>query len=225
MMPTSILGANRRRRSDDDSLAGHAYRAIKEQIVTLTLPPAAVVDESALSAELAVGLTPVRQALRRLEQENLVVILPRRGTMVADLNFSDLQKIFEMRLELESLAARLAAQRAPRQALSAMTDLLATAPDLVAAGDNARLIDLDRTFHTLVARAAQNEFLEQTLDWLYCHVLRLWRLSLAQMAVIDAAIDELQAIDRAIRNGDGDCAAELMRTHVRHFQDEFSKTF
>jgi DNA-binding GntR family transcriptional regulator len=225
MMPTSILGASRRRRSDDDSLAGHAYRAIKEKIVSLTLPPAAVVDENALSAELAVGLTPVRQALRRLEQENLVVILPRRGTMVADLNFSDLQKIFEMRLELESLTARLAAQRASREALSAMTDLLATAPVLVAAGDNARLIELDRTFHALVARAAQNEFLEQTLDWLYCHVLRLWHLSIAQMAVIDAAIDELQAIDRAIRSGDEDCAAELMRTHVRHFQDEFSKTF
>ena len=89
-----------------------AYRAIKARIVALEMPPASVVDETALVDELGVGLTPVRQALRRLALENLVVILPRRGTLVADLNASDLSKIYEMRVELETLAARLAAERA-----------------------------------------------------------------------------------------------------------------
>src|SRR4051812_44007774 len=120
MLPTSMLAVSSRRRVEADSLNGIAYQAIKEKIIALELPPAALVDEAQLAAELGIGLTPVRQALRRLALENLVVILPRRGTLVADLNFSDLQKIFEIRSELEALAADLAAQRASRDQLIEM---------------------------------------------------------------------------------------------------------
>ena len=97
------------------------YRQIKEKIITLRLPPASMIDEERLANQMNIGLTPVRQALRRLALENLVVILPRRGTMVADLNLADLQKIFELRVELETLAARLAAQRATPEQIAAVS--------------------------------------------------------------------------------------------------------
>jgi len=225
MLPTSILGATSRRRDEDDSLNTAAYRKIKDKIIALELPPASLIDEARLANELSIGLTPVRQALRRLALENLVVILPRRGTMVADLNFSDLQKIFEMRSELESLAAQLAAQRATPEQVSEMENLLREAENLIAAADNNRLIELDRTLHALIARATQNEFLEQTLDGLYCHVLRLWNLSLQRMNVLSDAMDEHRQLLEAIKAHNGERAAMLMRAHIRHFQETFERTF
>ena len=83
-----------------------------------------VLDEQALADAIGVGLTPVRQALRRLAWESLVVILPRRGTIVADLHPADIENIFEMRLELEALAAELAALRATPAELDALDELM-----------------------------------------------------------------------------------------------------
>jgi len=224
MLPTSMLAVSSRRRVVADSLNGAAYYAIKEKIIALELPPASLVDEAKLADELAIGLTPVRQALRRLALENFVVILPRRGTLVADLNLSDLQKIFEMRLELEALAATLAAKRATPPQLAEMAHLLSETEVLIKAGDQRKLIELDRALHALIARCAHNEFLEQTLEWLYGHVLRLWNLSLHRMGVLPTAMAEHHTIFQALQRGDSQCAATLMSAHVQHFQAEFSKT-
>ncbi len=225
MLPTSILTTTSRRRAADDSLNSVAYRKIKDKIIALELPPASLIEEADLAKALNVGLTPVRQALRRLALENLVVILPRRGTMVADLNFSDLQKIFEMRLELEALAAQQAATRATPEQLNEMGNLLDEAQTLIAGQDNQKLIELDRALHALIARCAHNEFLEQTLDWLYCHVLRLWHISLNQMDVLSEAMEEHRQIWMALKTGNGDRAALIMRAHVQHFQASFQRTF
>jgi DNA-binding GntR family transcriptional regulator len=78
MLPSSMLAASSRQRSQVESMNGFAYRAIRDRIISLEMPPTSVVDEATLAEELGVGLTPVRQALRRLALENLVVILPRR---------------------------------------------------------------------------------------------------------------------------------------------------
>ncbi|MFN8493054.1 MAG: GntR family transcriptional regulator [Caldilineaceae bacterium] len=225
MLPTSILGATSRRREEDDSLNNVAYRKIKEKIIALELSPAALIDEAGLAAELQIGLTPVRQALRRLALENLVVILPRRGTIVADLNFSDLQKIFEMRSELEALAAQLAAQRATPEQLAEMESVLSQAEMFIATGDNDKLIEIDRTLHSLIARYAQNEFLEQTLDWLYGHVLRLWNISLHRIDILSEAMNEHHQLLEAMRMRNGERSANLMRAHIQHFQDTFRSTF
>ena len=91
--PTSLLGAAGRR-TPDGSLGAEAYKRIRERIVSLELAPASLIDEQSLAAEIGLGLTPVRQALRRLAWENLVVIMPRRGTLVADVNPADLSALF-----------------------------------------------------------------------------------------------------------------------------------
>jgi DNA-binding GntR family transcriptional regulator len=221
MVTTSMLATSHSRRASATSQSGEAYRLIKERIVTLALPPATPIDEAALMAELGLGRTPIREALQRLALENLVVILPRRGTIVADLNMSDLQKIFEMRVELEVMAVRLAAERALPAHIAAMDQLLAGAEALLQGGDNYELIRLDHEAHRLIARAAQNEFLEETLDWLYTHVLRLWYVSLSRVRRLREAIEEHRAIADHLRRGDGEGAAALMRAHITEFQDQF----
>jgi DNA-binding GntR family transcriptional regulator len=221
MITTSMLTTSRSRRAGATSQSGEAYRQIKEKIVTLELPPAALVDEARLIAELGLGRTPIREALQRLALENLVVILPRRGTIVADLNMSDLQKIFEIRLELEALAARLAAQRATPAQVAAMEALFADADTLLHNGDNDALIRLDHQAHRLLAQAAHNEFLEETLDRLYNHVLRLWYVALHRVQRLREAVEEHRAIIALVKAGDGERAAQIMHGHVAAFQDQF----
>ena len=85
------------------------------------------------------------------------------------------------------------------------------------------VFSLHQQFHVLIARAAHNEFLAETLEWLYGHVLRLWNLALHRVDSLNQAVGEHSAIFEAIQAKDGARAAELMRAHVIHFQQEFSK--
>jgi DNA-binding GntR family transcriptional regulator len=221
MITTSMLTTSHSRRASATSQSGEAYRLIKERIITLELPPAAVIDEAKLMADLGLGRTPIREALQRLALENLVVILPRRGTIVADLNMSDLQKIFEIRVDLELLAVRLAAQRATPAQIAAMAALFASADALLGRGDNYELIRLDHEAHRLLAKAAHNEFLEETLERLYNHVLRLWYVSLHRVQRLREAIEEHREIIALVEAGDGEGAARIMRAHIAEFQAQF----
>jgi DNA-binding GntR family transcriptional regulator len=221
MLPATLLTASRQRRANGDSHSEVAYRILKEKIVTLQLPPASLLNEAELMAELDLGRTPIREALQRLALENLVVILPRRGTIVADLNMSDLQKIFEIRLELEVYAARLAAERATPTQIAEMEALFASSDVIIQRGDYHQLIHLDQQAHRLLAQAAHNEFLEETLERLYTHVLRLWYVSLHKVSRLSEAIEEHRDIIAAVKAGDGQRAGEIMRAHVTGFQAQF----
>jgi len=220
MIATSML-TTQSRREQAVSQSSEAYRSIKEKIITLELPPASLIDEAKLIADLGLGRTPIREALQRLALENLVVILPRRGTIVADLNMSDLQKIFEIRIELEICAVRLAARRATAAQIDAMEALFHDADRLLGDGDNYQLIQLDHQAHRLVAEAAHNEFLEDMLDHLYNHVLRLWYVSLQRVQRMREAIEEHREIVAAIRASDAERAALVMHAHITAFQAQF----
>jgi DNA-binding GntR family transcriptional regulator len=214
--PTSLLGTAGRR-TPDGSLGAEAYRRIRERIVSLELAPASLIDEQTLAAEIGLGLTPVRQALRRLAWENLVVIMPRRGTLVADVNPADLSALFEVRIELEGLAAELAASRATPRQLEALADLMQRTGDALASPHP------DHEMHELLARAAHNEVLAQSLDTHYVHVLRLWNIAIERVGELPSAIGEHVAIAQAVTDHDGASARELMRTHVSHFQESYSR--
>lgn len=222
MMPATLLTASHQRRVNHHSRSEAAYRIIKEKIVTLELPPASLLNEADLMTELDLGRTPIREALQRLALENLVVILPRRGTIVADLNMSDLQKIFEIRLELEVLAVRLAAERATPAQIAVMEALFAQADEIIRQGDYHQLIHLDHQAHRLLAQAAQNEFLEETLERMYTHILRLWYVSLHKVSRLAEAIAEHRDIIAAVKSGDSCRAAEIMRAHITGFQNQFT---
>ena len=222
MLSATLLTASRQHRVNHDSRSEAAYRILKEKIVSLELPPASLLNEADLMAELDLGRTPIREALQRLALENLVVILPRRGTIVADLNMSDLQKIFEIRLELEAYAVRLAAERATPAQIVEMETLFANCDEIIHRGDYDQLIRLDHQAHVLLAQAAHNEFLEETLERLYTHVLRLWYVSLHKVSRLTEAIEEHREIIAAIKARDGQRAAEIMRAHITGFQAQFS---
>ncbi len=203
-----------------ERLSERAYRLIKEKIVTLALPPAQVIDEQSLMRDLGLGRTPIREALLMLAKEGLVVILPRRGTIVSDVRLTDLQKIFELRLVLEGYCARLAAQRITAAQLSEMEAVLCGL-DEAADGDPRLLMDVDRRFHELLYRAAGNEYLEQALTSLYALSLRLWHLALERTAgAWDAVRTHIEDLE-ALKARDGERAERLIRDHIEAFQQQF----
>ena len=219
--PTSARAARQRRRTAPDSLGDIAYAGIRQRITSLALPPGSPVNEAALAAELGVGLAPVRSALRRLAWENMVVILPRRGTLVSELDVADLQEIFELRVELEGLSARLAGERAGEDERASLQALIERTRSSLADGDQQALIELDRELHTAIAAAAGNTLLAAQLDWLYGHVLRLWSVTLDRVSALRASVAEHEAVVDAIVRGDGAEAQTRMQAHVRRFQAAF----
>lgn len=198
------------------SLADRAYHALREMIVSLELRPGAVIDEPGLMERLGIGRTPTREALRRLAQERLVEVFPRRGMFVTRVEIRDLASVTEVRSILESRAARLAAERATdddRAALDSLLDELEARADL----DTARLMALDERIHRQVYSSAHNPFLESTLEEYYVLALRIWYLALDRTRELKQAVLGHRELLEAIRDGDADTAEETMRRHVLDF--------
>lgn len=196
-----------------------AYELIRDRITTLELPPGAPINEQRLAEELDMGLAPVREALKLLAHDDLVIVTPRHGLYVADVDVPDLGQISEMRLSLESLCARLAAQRATPDdlvVLEALRQEQATIPP----EDSQRLFDFDHRFHQAIARAAHNKYLARTLDHFFGLSQRLWNLALPHIEFLPAAVEKHLDLLEAIRAGDADRAEQIMRSHVQDFYDK-----
>jgi DNA-binding GntR family transcriptional regulator len=196
-----------------ESLADKAYHAIRDLIVSLELAPGAVIDERELIERLGIGRTPVREALRRLAQERLVEVYPRRGMFVTGVDVRELARLSEVRLVLEPEAARLAAERATEADREQLGALLA---ELDAGGSE--LMGLDERVHRAVYRAAHNHLLEATLEQYYVLALRIWSIALDRAHDLEEAVEAHRSLLEAIRDGDGERAAATMRAHVENFE-------
>lgn len=198
--------------------ADRAYRLIKEKIITVEMPPGSVIRETQLMAELGLGRTPIREALMQLETENLVEVVPRRGLFVTEISITDLQQIFEVRVEIESLCARLAAQRFTAEDLAEMSCLVA---EYQAADKSNKkwLLDQDRRLHSLLARATGNKFLYDEFEKFYNLSIRIWHLAFNRMEPEDVDVEAHLDILAAIEAGDCDGAGQRMREHIEHFHN------
>ena len=198
------------------SLAEKAYHAIRELIVSLELAPGAVIDEPDLMERLGIGRTPVREALRRLAHERLVEVYPRRGMFVTGVDVRELSRLSEVRIVLEPEAARLAAERATDADRAVVAELL---DELSEAGRSDReLMELDERIHGAVYRAAHNDLLEATLGQYFVLALRIWSMAADRQPDLEEAVDAHRTLLEAIRDGDGERAADAMRAHVQNFE-------
>jgi DNA-binding GntR family transcriptional regulator len=194
------------------SLADRAYIGIRDLIVSLELPPGALIDERQLVESLGIGRTPVREALRRLAQEQLVEVFPRRGMFVTGVDVRDLARISEVRAALEPEAARLAATRAT----DAERDDLAELGDRITRG--ADLMALDERIHRAVYAAAHNHLLEKTLGEYYVLALRIWMIALERAEDLEEAVEAHRDLIHEIVVGNAEGAARHMRSHVENFE-------
>jgi DNA-binding GntR family transcriptional regulator len=188
------------------SLTDDAYVAIKRMIVTVELPPEAVVDEVALQTQLNIGRTPIREAIQRLERDQFVRVVPRRGVFVTS----------ETRSVIEPYAARLAAERGTADVWDQMEKELvlgvSSAPEL--------MLDADRRCHELMWAAAGNRFLTDTLDMLYAQSERVWYLYVRDVIDMHDVLAEHTEMLDVLRSGNVEHSGYLMANHVKQFHDE-----
>jgi len=201
------------------SLSQQAYDVIRRKIVSLEMPPGAIISEAELKRELGLGRTPIREALQRLALEKLVQIIPRRGIFVTDISITDLQRLFEMRMALETLAARLAATRGTPEHWSKMEAILDNLSVEGGDYDNETLIAVDELWHQLLYDATDNKFLHDTLTTLYALSLRLWYYFLDKIGGMQWAVLEHREILTALMDRDPDRASALLAEHIQEFQE------
>lgn len=211
--------------ASQNTASDKAYDLIKEKILFLELEPGSIINEQELSEKLDLGRSPIRSALRRLQRENLVVILPRQGTLVSNITLAEFHEVFELRLELEGFAAFLAAKRVKPHHLEAFEDLLGDAERHVQDGNNLLDIEIDGRFHALITEIAGNRYLQQTLEELFHHSIRLFNLSRTRSASVSEEMPNYRAIYECLKNRDAEGARDWMREHIRASQERISASF
>jgi DNA-binding GntR family transcriptional regulator len=208
------------------SLAEKAYLLLRDRIITLRLAPGAILHESELASELKVGRTPVREALKRLAEESLVTVLPRRGTFVSDINITDITHISEIRLELEGLAAALAAKRGEEEQVSVLLSHAREHQRVRDQLNQKEAIRWDIRIHRHIHEASQNPFLSDTLERYLILAVRLWFVLLPRLERLresPMAKKSHVQIAEAIAAGDAGEAKRFMRRHVSRFLADFRR--
>ncbi len=197
------------------SLAERAFRRLRDAIVRGELPGGTKISERGLAQSLGISAQPVRDALRRLEADGMVVTQPRSGTVVAEFGADRLAEMGRIRAALEGSAAALAAERAGPADLAALEAQLVAMRQATAAADTARLAEANERFHALLHAAAGNAFLLRSLTALrgYDHVHRVRALESAPLE-LPRALAEHAGLVEALRQRDPDLAEARMRAHV-----------
>ena len=200
------------------SLTDLAYLLLRDRLVMLEIKPGEPINEDRLRTEFGVGRTPIREALKRLEQERLVVAFPRRGTFATDVNISDLSHISEVRRTLEPLAAAAAAERATSEDRAALTELRSQLDTATPSGDNTELLRTDVGVHRAIYRCVHNPFLEDTLIRYDNLATRIWCVFVPRLSGMAGHVDEHVPLLTAIIEGDAEKAAALTHAHVTGFE-------
>jgi DNA-binding GntR family transcriptional regulator len=201
-------------------LADRAYAELRDRLVTLTIPPGAPIDEDVLGAELEMGRTPVREAIKRLALENLVTVFPRRGTFASEINITDLAHISDVRAQLEGHAAYRAAQRITEAQRAELEQLLAELGESQGSDDVEALMALDARVHRFVYRCAGNPYMEETLGRYLNLSLRIWHLVIDRLPHLFTRVHEHDDVLHAIAAGESERAREIVAEHVATFERE-----
>jgi DNA-binding GntR family transcriptional regulator len=209
--------------SDDawPSLAKRAYIRLREQIITTELPPGTLLREEDLMQRIGVGRTPIREAIQWLTRDGFVTVMPRRGTLVTEVNITDLAAIYEVRAHLESWEAGLAAERATEADRVEALGLMRELQELTDRDGFQALLALDRRVHRFVYRCSKNPFLIDTIDQYQNLSLRILHVAMARYPALTSSLhdvvgDQLKLLD-AIIHHDPVTAKDVAAAHVLSF--------
>lgn len=198
------------------SLAEEAYLALHRRIVRGQLAPGETLLEPALCEELGISRTPLREALKRLAGEGLVVMPRNRRARVAPIDARELEHLFEVEAGLESLAAGLAAERMTNTELKRLESLQERLERLLAKGDRNAYFELNQRIHGLIVAGARNPVLEETHRGLLGRLERARYLALDRLGRWQESTEEHREILEALKARDGDLARRLLADHVQH---------
>ena len=185
---------------------------LRRRIVDCDYPPGERLTEERLAKDFGVSRNPVREALRVVESEGLVRMVARRGAFVATPDASTIADIFSVRERLETLAARLAAERATKADVASLRLMLDAAREATEQGDFSRVAELNSRLHLRVIEISGNRWLASIASSLYLHVQWIFRIG-AQHRAPHSWIEHIRLVD-AIEAGDPDEAEAAASAHV-----------
>ena len=186
---------------------------LRERIVRGHYPPGTHLVEDRLANDLGVSRNPVREGLRVLESEGLVRVVPRRGAVVATPSDEDVREIFEVRMPLEQLAARLAARRRDDSHIAAFEGILERSTEALKQRDAAELTALNSAFHEQVLEAAANTYLQSIMQRMRSRMKWIFSQTAAGARGQDS-VDEHHQMYMAIKEQNGEEAAAVASLHV-----------
>jgi len=188
------------------------YNKLREMIITGVLPVGAPLTEPALARQFRVSRTPIREALRRLQQDGLIERGSRR-MQVRGLSAEETLEIYDVRIMLETLAARAAAERRTEWDLMKLeqvhASMIAAIPD-----DPYRLVRYNRTFHETVWAMSHNGTLVDLLSRLHAHLIRYRETTLTYRDRWGHVLEEHRNLVEAIRVGDRATAGQIAEQHM-----------
>lgn len=189
---------------------------LRDAIITGVLKPGERLMEIQLAEELGVSRTPVREAIRKLELEGFVIMIPRRGTYVADMSIKDINEVFEVRTALDVLAAGLAAERITEDELEQMERLLVQIGEHIEKGDMDKIVEVDSKFHDILYQASRNDRLVGIINNLREQLTRFRSISMSYPGRLKNTLEEHSRMVEALAARNSELAQQLAVEHMEN---------
>jgi DNA-binding GntR family transcriptional regulator len=202
-----------------NSLASNIFKTLRDRIVFMEYPPGSSISEKDLCKSFKVSRTPLREAIRLLEDMKLVTVIPRYGSYVSPIDINEIRCAFEVKIRLEGLAGEVAAKRITNDKLKELHALIEKAEPLLKEDAQRTLIEIDTNFHEIIYQSAQNPILQEILENLQSRCARLWNSSLSESVPIQEIVSQLKEIYLSLEKRDCEKAKLLLEQHVRYFID------
>lgn len=205
---------NKKEASDKYSLRGKVFNKIREDILSGIYQDNDELKENTIALELGVSRTPVREALRQLELEGLVTIIPNKGAYVTGITKKDAHDIYIIRSYLEGLCARWACDNITQEQIDALEEVMYLSDFHAHREHHEQLVELDNKFHELIYEASGSKILRHVLSDFHHYVERIRKITLAKSSRASKSNEEHKTIMEAIKNRDGDLAEKLAHEHM-----------
>jgi len=199
-----------------NTLHSRVFNQIRNDILNGVYEPGESLIETKLSEELGVSRTPIREALRQLELEGLVQSVPNKGVTVKGVSAQDIQDIYTIRMLIEGLAARWAAEKITPEELEELQEAVDLEEFYTTKEDYGQLLRFDTRFHDIIFRASKSMPLMHTLSTFHHYVQKARRISMSSPKRAMEVLKEHKAILQAIIDRDADRAEKLTTQHVKN---------
>lgn len=199
---------------DNNSLSSRVFHTIREDILAGKYHTNEELKEKTIGEELGVSRTPVREALRQLELEGLVTIIPNKGAYVVGISQKDIQDIYEIRSRLEGLCARWAARNITKEQLDELEENIFLAEFHASKCKYEQIVELDNKFHEILYTASDSKEMRHVLSDFHHYVQRVRRITLANPERALGSNEEHKKIVEALKQHDEEQAEKLANEHI-----------
>lgn len=198
---------------------------LRRELLTGVIPPGGRIRVGELEQRFGVSHIPIREALRRLESEGLVVTSPQRATVAAGLTLEDLAGLYDLRRLIEVPVSRRAVEQATDADVQAVVDALATLEDTAAEPESFAFWESHRAFHTALLAPGTTALIRRTLDQLWQTSERYVRLTVTTFGTMEGAMQDHRAMTKAFSERRADDVAQLLVQHLTRTEEALTRGY